>query len=159
MCAQRRGQIFFDVAEFGNGLAAGEVVHEVVIEFSGDDVSAFAELGLKRFLVVRIEPEVRFHHGDVAGKDFAAVNVVELGARIIAQWIEPARSKRRIDALNRFEEGGFAGLVRPDQNRFAFFDIEPAAIADTAIFGDPNALQKHRWARLFVCRFKAKPQK
>src|SRR5205823_10286197 len=110
--------------------------------------SAFAELGLERFLVFRVEREVCFDHSDVARQDFAAVDVVKFGARIIAEWIEPARSKRRIDSLNRFEEGGLAGLVRPDQNRFAFFDIEPAAIANAAIFGDPNALQKHRWTRL-----------
>src|SRR6202011_2446563 len=150
------GEIFFDVAKFGDGWTADQIVPEVVVEFSAGDVFAFAELGLKRFLVFRVEPEVRFHHGDVARKNFTAVNIIKLGARIIAQWIEPARSKRRIDALNRFEQGGLAGLVRPDQNRFAFFDIEPAAIANAAIFGDPNALQKHPWTRLFVGRSKAK---
>src|SRR5207302_6637503 len=150
------GEIFFDIAKFGDGRAADQIVPEVVVEFSADGVLAFAELEVERFLVFGSEPEVRFHHRDVAGKDFAAVDVIKLGARIIAEWIEPARAKRRIDSLNRFEEGGLAGLVRPDQNRFAFFDIEPAAIANAAIFGDSNALQKHRWARLFVCRSKAK---
>src|ERR1700730_1276613 len=99
----KAGEIFSDVTKFGDGRAANKVVPEVVVESSAGDVSAFAELGLKRFLVFRVEPEVRFHHGDIARKDFAAVNIIKLGARVIAQWIEPARSKRRIDSLNRFE--------------------------------------------------------
>src|SRR5437879_7422224 len=69
-------EIFFDVTKFGDGRAADQVVPEVIVEFSANSVFAFAELGLERFLVFRVETEMRFDNGDVARKDFAVVNFV-----------------------------------------------------------------------------------
>src|SRR6202043_2755821 len=100
------GQIFFDVLEFFGGRRADKNVPGRIVEFPAENVIVFAVFGWNLFLVFRSESEYRFHYGDVAGLNFATVDVVVFGAGIIAERVESADADGRIDSLDGLQERG-----------------------------------------------------
>src|SRR5476649_1039393 len=132
-------EIFLDVAKLRARWGALQIVPGIIVELSAENIFAITKFRRKRLLILRVETEVGFDHGDVSRKNLAGTDVVIFGARIIAQRVKAADPGGRVDSLDGLEKRGLAGFIGPDQNRFAIFDIKPAGIPNAPVFCDAHS--------------------